>query len=64
VLAGPTASFSRQARFLHETFTGRTLDLEDARMGNYVEALDPERHILANRRNCPLHRVVDNLRTE
>jgi len=33
-------------------------------MGNYVEALDPERHILANRRNCPLHRVVDNLRTE
>ncbi len=61
VRAEPTGSFSRRAWFLYETFTGRTLDLEDARMGNYVEALDPERHIVANRRNIPPHRVVDNL---
>lgn len=61
VRAEPTGAFSRRAWFLYETFTGRTLDVEDARAGNYVEALDPERHVVAGRRNSPRHRVVDNL---
>ena len=61
VRAEPTGSYSRRAWFFYETFTGRTLNLEDARMGNYVEALDPERHIVADRRNSPRHRVIDNL---
>jgi hypothetical protein len=61
VQAEPTGSFSRRAWFFYETFTGQTLNLEDACMGNYVEALDPERHIVANRRNSPRHRVIDNL---
>jgi hypothetical protein len=41
--------------------TGKTLDVEDAKTGNYVEALDPERHIVADRRNSARHRVIDNL---
>lgn len=61
VRAEPTGAFSRRAWFFYETFTGRTLDIEDARTGNYVEALDPERHIVADRRNSPRHRVIDNL---
>ena len=57
----PTGAFSRRAWFFYETFTGRTLDLEDTRSGNYVPALDPGRHIVAERRNSPRHRVADNL---
>lgn len=57
----PTGIFSRRAWFFYETFTGRTLDLDAVRTGNYVEALDPDRHIVANRRNSPRHRVADNL---
>lgn len=61
VRAEPTGSFSRRAWFFYETFTGRILDLADARTGNYVEALDPARNIVADRRNSPRHRVIDNL---
>lgn len=61
VRAEPTGAFSRRAWFFYETFTGRTLDLDDARIGNYAEALDPARHVVAGRRNSSRHRVVDNL---
>ncbi len=61
VRAEPTGGFSRRAWFFYETFTGRTLDVEDVRAGNYVEALDPKLHIVADRRNSSRHRVADNL---
>jgi hypothetical protein len=61
VRAEPTGAYSRRAWFLYELLTGKTLDLEDAKTGNYVEALDPERHIVADRRNSARHRVIDNL---
>lgn len=57
----PTGSFSRRTWFLYETFTGRTLDLEDVRTGNYVAVLDPEHHVVGARRNSRRHRVADNL---
>ena len=53
VRAEPTGAFSRRAWFFHEMVTGRTLDLEDAGAGNYVEALDPNRHIVAELRTVP-----------
>lgn len=56
----PTGAYSRRAWFLYETFTGHELDLPPA-TGNYVEALDPTRHLVAARRNSPRHRVADNL---
>jgi Fic family protein len=56
----PTGAYSRRAWFLYETFTGRELDLPPA-TANYVEALDPTRHLVAARRNSPRHRVADNL---
>ena len=61
VSAEPSGAYSRRTWFFYETFIGRTLNLDDARIGNYVEALDPKRHIVANRRNSPRHRVIDNL---
>ncbi len=61
VRSEPTGSFSRRAWFLYETFTGRTLDLADARSGNYVGALNPLVHVSAPRRNSRRHRVADNL---
>ncbi len=61
VRAEPTGAFSRRAWFFYEMFTGRKLDLEDVRFGNYVMALDPKRHLVAERRNSPRHRVADNL---
>jgi Fic family protein len=61
VRAESTGAYSRRAWFFYETSTGRTLDLDDVRTGNYVEALDAEKHIVAGRRNSPRHRVADNL---
>jgi Fic family protein len=57
----PTGAFSRRAWFLYETLAARTLDLEPARRGNYVDALDPKRHFVAAPINSPRHRVRDNL---
>lgn len=61
VRAEPTGAFSRRAWFFYETFTGRELDLDDVRVGNYVKALDPKKHVVAERRNSRRHRVADNL---
>ena len=57
----PTGAYSRRAWFLFETFMGRTLDLPAASTGNYVEALNPKRHVVASRRDSRRHRVIDNL---
>ena len=61
VRAEPTGAFSRRAWFFYETFTGRMLDLDDARTGNYVPALDPDKHIVGEPRRSRRHRVADNL---
>lgn len=61
VRAEPTGAFSRRAWFFYESFTGRTLDVEDVRAGNYVTALDPDKHVVAPRRNSRRHRIADNL---
>lgn len=61
VRAEPTGAYARRAWFLFETFTGTTLDVEDGKRGNYVEALDPDLHVVGKRRNSPRHRVIDNL---
>ncbi len=57
----PTGAYSRRAWYLYETLTGRTLDLDDARSGNYVPCLDPKKFIVARRHNSRRHRVIDNL---
>ncbi|MEO7177362.1 MAG: cell filamentation protein Fic, partial [Allosphingosinicella sp.] len=61
VRSEPTGGFSRRAWFFYETFVGQRLDLPDSRYGNYVEALDPDRHVVGSRRNSTRHRVINNL---
>ncbi|WP_264777689.1 Fic family protein [Deinococcus aetherius] len=61
VMDEPTGAYSRRAWFLYEHFTGERLDLPDITMGNYVDALDAGRHIVATPVNSPRHRVRDNL---
>ena len=57
----PTGAFARRAWFLSETLNGEALDLPDAIVGNYTPALDPQRHVVAPRRNSKRHRVADTL---
>lgn len=57
----PTSKYSRQIWFLYERLTGQPLDLPDVTTGPYVPAIDPKRHITANPRHSPRHRVYDNL---
>lgn len=57
----PTGAYSRRAWFFYEAFTGRTLDVPAASAGNYVKALNPERHFVTDRQNSSRHRVIDNL---
>lgn len=57
----PTGQFSRRAWFFYEFLTRERLPLADATQGNYVSALDPEKHIVGQRINSPRHRVANNL---
>lgn len=61
VRSEPTGGYARKAWFLYEFLTGDRLDVPNARTGNYVDVLDPERHITAARRTSARHRVWDNL---
>lgn len=45
VTASPTGRYTRLAWFLHEWLTGRRLPLPDLTQGNYVPALDPDKHL-------------------
>ena len=57
----PTGTYSRRAWFFYETFVGATLDVENVRSGNYVEALSPSHHLVSSPRRSKRHRVLDNL---
>jgi len=56
----PTGAYSRRAWFFYEKFIGE-LDLPDAVAGNYVAALDPQKHYVAQPVNSRRQRVRDNL---
>jgi len=62
VRAEPTGAYARRAWFFYEWLTGRTLDLPDAGVVTYTDALDGKLHIttakgITSRR----HKVSDNI---
>jgi hypothetical protein len=61
VMDEPTGALSRRAWFLYEFLTGRILDLQDARFGNYVDVLDRSKHVTTAGVKSSRHRVLDNL---
>lgn len=61
VRSQPTGGYGRRAWYLYETFTGKILDLEDVRIGNYVPLSDSEKHFVGFPQRSRRHRVTDNL---
>jgi Fic/DOC family len=59
--AEPTGAYARRAWFLYEWLTRTKLDLPDAGVVTYVEALDPAFHITAKGIPSRRHKVTDNI---
>lgn len=57
----PTGAYARRAWFLYEYLTGDRIDIPDAKSGNYVDILNPKRHLVGASRASRRHRVRDNL---
>ena len=61
IAAAPTGILSRQAWFLYEWLTSRTLDLPDAQNVAAIDVLDTKAYFTAKPRLSRRHRVRDNL---
>jgi hypothetical protein len=61
VRAEPTGAYARRAWFLYEWLTGATLELPDAGVVAYVDALDAALHITAGGIQSRRHKVTDNI---
>ncbi len=64
VAASPTGRYTRLAWFLHEWLKGSLLPLPDLTQGNYVPALDPEKHLCLGAGKADRvrrQRIVNNL---
>jgi len=61
VKSKPTSSYIRRIWFLYEWLLGVTLELPDARAGNYVTALNEKQQYGVDGKNSPRHRVRNNL---
>jgi Fic family protein len=57
----PTSSFARRAWFFYEHFTGHTLDVNNLKQGNYVNALDEQKHFVTKGVKSIRQRITDNL---
>lgn len=62
VRAEPTGAYARRAWFLYEWLTGKTLDVPDAGVVTYADALDSRLHVTAAKGlSSKRHKVVDNI---
>jgi hypothetical protein len=61
VRAEPTGRYARRAWFFYEWLTGETLDLPDAGIVTYVDALDEKLHFTAKGQASRRHKVTDNI---
>ncbi|TVQ68349.1 MAG: Fic family protein [Balneolaceae bacterium] len=61
VTKNPTSSYARRIWFFFEWLSGKRLDLDDAKSGNYVDALNPELQYPGPGSRSPRHRVNNNL---
>lgn len=57
----PTGRNSRRIWFFYEWLTDEKLDVEDAKTGNYVEALDPDLQYPGPKERSKRHRIWNNL---
>jgi Fic family protein len=61
ITSEPTGAAARRAWFLYETLTGQTLNVPDAGTITYVDALDPELHVVSSGEKSRRHKVTNNL---
>lgn len=57
----PTGKYARRIWFLYEFMTGKSLSLDDAKQGNYIDLLAPNDYYTAPARPSRRHRINDNL---
>jgi hypothetical protein len=57
----PTGKYARQIWFLYEFLTGKELDLEPLKIGNYIDVLDEGKYITARREPVSRQRINNNL---
>ncbi len=61
VRAAPTGIPARRGWYLHETLTGRTLDVDDSPAAVAIDVLDPKTYFTGKPRLSKRHRVRDNM---
>ena len=62
ITSEPTGAYARRAGFFYEWLTAKALAVPDTPSGNYVEALDPAKYLVATRAgNVQRWRIRDNL---
>jgi len=61
VKAQPTGRYSRRIWFFYEWLTDEMIDAQDAKSGNYVDALDPDLQYPGSKQRSKRHRVWNNL---
>ncbi len=61
VRATPTGSYARRTWFLYEWLLGETLNIPNAKTGNYAAALDAKKQWAVQGTLSPRHRVRNNL---
>lgn len=57
----PTGKYARQIWFLYEFLIGKTLDLEPVKVANYVDLLDEDLYVAANKIPVSRQKVNNNL---
>jgi len=57
----PTGQYSRKIWFLYEWLMGKTLDLPDLEIKNYVSLLDDKLQYAIKGKRSPRHRIINNM---
>ena len=61
IRAKPTSGYTRRLWFLYEWLLGEQLDLQDAKTGSYVPAVNPKQQYAVPGERSPRHKVHNNL---
>jgi len=62
VRSKPTGKYARRLWFLYEFLTGKTLPIDDVKLGNYIDLLDPDKYYTVTpARQVRRQRINDNL---
>jgi len=61
VRSTPTGQYAKRAWFFYEWLTGKQLDIQDLKISNNIDAVDPDEYYVAPPISSPRHRVINNV---